>query len=57
MLYISKIADYLETLSDKEVNNFVVKNFGKHFESTREALYSKLGEKTLEKLLNCFMLF
>ena len=58
MLYITKIDDYLKILTDKEVKDFVAINFRKYFKSTTEKLYSRLSEeKTLEKLLNCFILF
>ena len=51
MSYIPNIKDYLEI--------FVVKilKFFECFKSTRKELYSKLDEKTLEKLMNCFLLF
>ena len=58
MLYIPKINDYLKTLTDEVVNDFVAINFSEYFKSTRETLYSKLKEnKILEKLLNCFVSF
>ena len=58
MLYITKIDDYLKILTDKEVKDFVAINFRKYFKSTTEKLYSRLSEeKTLEKLLNCFIPF
>ena len=55
-LYMLKIIKYLKILTDAEVNNFVVINFGNCFKSTRKALYSKLAEKKiLEQLLNRFI--
>ena len=58
MLCIPWITYYLKVLSDKEVKNFVVKDFGECFKSTEEGLYSKLErKKTLEKLMNRFMVF
>ena len=48
MLYIPKIDDYLKILTDNEVRDFVVKNFGEHFKSTREILYSNLFEEQRE---------
>ena len=36
MLYIPKISDYLEILTDEEVKDFVVKNFSEYFKSLRE---------------------
>ena len=43
MLYIPKIGDYLKTLIDDEVKDFVVINFYKYFKSLREKLYSNLS--------------
>ena len=45
MLYIPNNEDYLKILTDDEVKNFVVINFGKYFKSTREKSYSKLSEE------------
>ena len=45
MLYIPKIGDYLKTLTDEEVKDFVDINFSEYFKSTREKLYSKLNEE------------
>ena len=36
MLHIPKIDDYLEILTDKEVKDFVAKNFSEYFKSIRE---------------------
>ena len=43
MLYTPKIGHYLKILTDSEVKAFVVTNFGKHFKTVREKLYSKLA--------------
>ena len=45
MLYIPKIDDYLKTLTDEEVKDFVAINFSEYFKSAREKLFSKLNEK------------
>ena len=50
-----KIGDYLKILTDKEVKDFVLINFGKYFKYTREKFYSKISKKILVKLLNCFV--
>ena len=47
MLYIPKIDEYLEILTDEEVKNFLVINFS---ESIKD-------EQILEKLLNHFIHF
>ena len=47
MLYIPKIDDYLETLTDEEVKDFVYKNFD---ETIRK-------KEILEKFLNHFISF
>ena len=47
MLYIPKIDDYLKILTDNEVTDFVVKNFGEYFKSTKEKLCSKLIEEQI----------
>ena len=36
MLYIPKIDDYLEILTDKKVQHFVATNFREYFKSIRE---------------------
>ena len=41
---IPKIGDYLKILTDDELKDFVVVNFGEYFKSTKENLYSKLSE-------------
>ena len=45
MLYIPKIDDYLEILTDEEVKDYVAINFSEYFKSTKEKLYSKLNKK------------
>ena len=45
MLHISKIADHLKTLTEKEVKNFVVINSGEYVKPAREKFYSKLSEE------------
>ena len=36
MFYIPKISDYLEILTDEEVNGFVAVNFSEYFKSIKE---------------------
>ena len=58
MLYIPIFADFLKTLFEEEVKDFVLINFDEYFKCTREKRYSKLSEeKDLEKLLNRFIVF
>ena len=58
MLYISKIGDYLRILTNDEVKDFVVINFGECFESKREKLYSKLSEEqNVRKVGESFYIF
>ena len=58
MMYMPKITDYLKILTDKEVKNFVVIDFGECFKSTREALYSKLDDnENLRKVSELFYTF
>ena len=58
MFHIPKIGDYLKILTDDEVEDFAVINFGKYFKYAKEKLYSKVSEKqNLEKLLNCLIYF
>ena len=45
MLHILKIDDFLKILTDNDVKDFVVINFGEYFKSRREKLYSKLCEQ------------
>ena len=45
-------------MTDEELNNFLVKNFGKYFNSTKEKLYSKLNEeKSLRKFVKWLYIF
>ena len=44
-MYIPGIGGYLKILTDDEVKDFVVINFGEYFKSTKENLYSKLNEE------------
>ena len=39
MLYIPKIGDYLKIMTDDEVKDFVVINFGEYFRKVVESLY------------------
>ena len=59
MLYIPKIDDYLEILTDDEVKDFVAINFSGYLKSTKEKLYSKLNEeqnlRKVAKLLYIFL--
>ena len=50
MLYIPKIDDYLEILTDEEVKHFVSKNFSEYFKSIRE-------EQDLRKVAKLFYIF
>ena len=50
MLYIPKIGDYLEILTDEEVKDFVVINFSKYFRSVRE-------EQNLRKVTKSLYIF
>ena len=50
--------DYLKILTDGEVKDFVLINFGEYFKSTGEKLYSKLSEeKNLRKVAELFYSF
>ena len=40
MLFILKIGVYLKILTNDEVKDFVVINFGEYFKSMKEKLYS-----------------
>ena len=58
MLHMLKIADYLKILTDEEVEDVVIINFGDCFKCMGEASHSNFFEENiLEKLLNCFILF
>ena len=50
MLYIPKINDYLEILTNEEAKDFVAINFSEYFKSIEE-------KKLLETLLNRFIIF
>ena len=50
MLYIPKIDDYLEILTDEEVKHFVVIIFSEYFETIRE-------EQNLRKLAKLLYIF
>ena len=47
MLYIPKIDDYLEILTDKEVKDFDAINFSEYFKSTREEQNLRKPAKSL----------
>ena len=47
MLYIPKIDDYLEILTDEEVKDFVVINFSEYFNSIREKENLRKDAKSL----------
>ena len=52
---IPRIADCLKILTDEEVKNFVLINFGEYFKSMREKLYSKLSQgKNLTEVAGSF---
>ena len=58
MLYIPKIDDYLQIVTDDEVQDFVAINFSEYFKSTREKLYSKLNEEqNLRKVAKSLYIF
>ena len=58
MLYMPKITDYLKILTDKEVKDFVVIDFGECFKSIRDALYSKLTDnENLRKMFELLYTF
>ena len=58
MLYIPKIGDYLNILTDDEVKDSVVINFREYFKSMKEKLYSKLNEKqSLRKVAEFLYIF
>ena len=57
-MYIPKIGDNLKILTDDEVKEFVVINFGKYLRSTKEKFYSKLSEdQNLRKIAQLFYVF
>ena len=58
MLYIPKVGDCLKILTDHELNDFVVINFGEYFKSMREKLHSKLSEEqNLRKVVELLYIF
>ena len=57
-MYIPKIDDYLKILTDNEVKDFAVINFGEYFKYTREKLYFKLcEEQNLRKAAELLYIF
>ena len=48
ILFIPKIDDYLKSLTDEEVRDFVAKNFSEYFKSIRE-------EQNLRKVVKSFL--
>ena len=57
MFYMPKITGYLKILTDEEVKDCVLINFGEYFKS-REKLYSKLSEeKNWRKVAESFHSF
>ena len=58
MFYIPNIGSYLKMLTDDEVKDFIVINFGKCFKFMKEILYYKLNEEqNLRKVVECFYVF
>ena len=58
MLYIPKIDDYLNILTDDDVKDFVAINFSEDFKSTKEKLYSELNEEqNLRKVAKSLYIF
>ena len=56
MLYMPKIADNPKIMTDEEVKDFVMINFGEYWKSAREAfILNQAKEKIFKKLLNSFM--
>ena len=52
MLYILKSDDYLKNLTDYEVEDFVVINFGEYFKCAKEKLCFKLNEEQNVRKMN-----
>ena len=50
MLYIPKIENYLETLTEETVEDLMARIFGEYFESRKEDLYSKVDKETRKNL-------
>ena len=58
MLYIQKIGDYINILTDGEMKDFLAINFGEYFKFTREKFYSKLNdEQNLRKVAKSLYIF
>ena len=58
ILYIPKITNYLKILTNNEVKDFVLTNFGAFSKLIREELYSNLSEeKSLGKVVELFYSF
>ena len=58
MLYIPKICDHSKILADNKVKDFVVKNLGEYFISTKEKLYSKIcEEQNIRKIAESLYIF
>ena len=58
MLYIPKIHDYLKTLTDGEIKDFVAIKFNEYFKNPREKLYCKLiAEQNPRKIAKSFYSF
>ena len=58
MLYVPKTVDYLKILTDDEVKDFLVINFGEYFKSTNRELYSKLNKKkNIKKVTESLYIF
>ena len=51
MLYIPKIDDYLEILTDEEVKGFVAINFSEYFKSIRQGQNPRKVAKSLYNFL------
>ena len=58
MLYVPKTVDYLKILTDHEVKDFLVINFGEYFKFTKRELYSKLNKKqNIKKVTESLYIF
>ena len=58
MLYVPKTVDYLKILTDDEVKDFLVINFGEYFKSTNRELYSKSNKKkNIKKVTESLYIF
>ena len=57
-MYIPNIGDYLKILTDDELKDFLVIDFGKYFKSAREKMYSNLSEeRNLRKVVESLYIF